>query len=219
MKATGAGKDGKDVIKPYNPISSNLVTGSFDLLVKVYPNGQASSWAGRLDVGDAVSFKQVKGNVKAFRYPFKGISRITMLAGGTGVAPMIQALHPLLETPGETTKVRLIYGNKSPSEIMLKSELDRLAAAHSDRFEVIYVVGESEDDDRAVENEGWSGEVGWIDAEKVSRLAFPPAEGTAIWVCGVDDMYVALAGSRLKPLAPDSVLAKLGYSEDMVWRS
>ena len=142
-----------------------------------------------------------------------------MLAGGTGVAPMIQALHPLLETPGETTKVRLIYGNKSPSEIMLKSELDRLAAAHSDRFEVIYVVGESEDDDRAVENEGWSGEVGWIDAEKVSRLAFPPAEGTAIWVCGVDDMYVALAGSRLKPLAPDSVLAKLGYSEDMVWRS
>ena len=219
MKATGAGKDGKDVIKPYNPISSNLVTGSFDLLVKVYPNGQASSWAGRLDVGDAVSFKQVKGNVKAFRYPFKDISRITMLAGGTGVAPMIQALHPLLETPGETTKVRLIYGNKSPSEIMLKSELDRLAAAHSDRFEVIYVVGESEDDDRAVENEGWSGEVGWIDAEKVSRLAFPPAEGTAIWVCGVDDMYVALAGSRLKPLAPDSVLAKLGYSEDMVWRS
>ena len=52
-----------------------------------------------------------------------------------------------------------------------------------------------------MENEGWSGEVGWIDAEKVSRLAFPPAEGTAIWVCGVDDMYVALAGSRLKPLS------------------
>jgi len=32
-------------------------------------------------------------------------------------------------------------------------------------------------------------------------------------------MYTSLAGSRLKPLALDSVLARLGYSEDMVWRS
>lgn len=219
MKADGAGKDGKDVIKPYNPISSNNVLGSFDLLVKVYPDGQASQFAGRLDVGDMVSFKQVKGNVKPFRWPFMGVKRITMLAGGTGIAPMIQALYPLLESEGETTEVRLLYGNKTPDDIMLKAELDRLAAAYPDRLQVTYIVGESDDDDRAVDNVGWQGETGWIDEDKVRRLAFPPAAGTAIWVCGVDEMYVALAGSRLKPLAPDSILAKLGYTEEMVWRS
>jgi cytochrome-b5 reductase len=219
MKATGAGKDGADVIKPYNPISPNTVKGSFDLLIKIYPGGGASQFAGKLEPGDMVPFKQVKPNVKPFRYPFVGVQKITMLAGGTGIAPMIQALYPILETAGETTQVRLIYSNKSPDDIMLKPELDYLASKHADRFQVIYVVGESDDDDRAVANEGWAGETGWIDEEKVGRLAFPPAEGTRVWVCGVDDMYVALAGSRLKPLAAGSALHNLGFTEDMVWRS
>jgi len=219
LRAKGAGPDGKDAIKPYNPISSNRDTGTFDLLIKVYPEGTASKWAGALKPGDMVGFKQVKPNIKPFLYPFPSVERITMLAGGTGIAPMIQALHPLLTTAGETRQVRLLYGNKSPDDIMLKPQLDALAKAHADRFTVTYVVGETEDDDRAVENDGWEGETGWIDAEKVKRLAFPPAAGTVVWVCGVDDMYTSLAGSRLKPLAPDSALAQLGYAAEMVWRS
>ena len=43
--------------------------------------------------------------------------------------------------------------------------------------------------------------------------------GNVVWVCGVDDMYVTLAGSRMKPLAPSSVLHNLGFSDEMVWRS
>lgn len=219
MKAVGAGKDGKDVIKPYNPISSNLVTGSFDLLVKAYAEGTASKWAAALKPGDMVGFKQVKPNVKPFRYPFPGVERITMLAGGTGIAPMIQALYALLETAGDTRQLRLLYGSRSPDDILLKAELDRLAAAHADRLSIIYVVGEEPDDDRAVANEGWEGETGWVDEEKVKRLAFPPAAGTVVWVCGLDAFYESMAGSRMKPLAPDSALARLGYTEEMVWRS
>ena len=87
--------DGKSIARPYNPISSNDQRGSFDLLVKVYPEGKVSRYLDSLRPGDRVSFKQVKPNLKPFRYPF-GKATITMLAGGTGVAPMIQALHPLL---------------------------------------------------------------------------------------------------------------------------
>jgi len=218
MSAPGSGADGKDVARPYNPISPNSLLGAFDLLIKVYEEGHASLFADSLKPGDMVGFKQVKPNVKAWRYPF-GKESITMLAGGTGIAPMIQALYPLLETPGDTTKVRLLYGNLTPDDIMLKSELDKLASDHADRFEVIYVVGREDFDDTAVESYGWQGEVGWIDEEKISRLAFPPSPGTAVWVCGVDDMYVSLAGSRMKPLAPGSVLHNLGYTDEMVWRS
>ena len=32
-------------------------------------------------------------------------------------------------------------------------------------------------------------------------------------------MYESLAGSRMKPLTPDSILSKLGYTDEMVWRS
>jgi len=152
-----------------------------------------------------------------------------MLAGGTGIAPMIQALHALLETPGDSfgevrletavAEVRLLYGNKSPEDIMLRTELDALAAAHPGRLDITYIVGEDEDDTRAVNNDGWEGETGWIDEDKVRRLAFPPAPGVRVWLCGVDAMYDALAGSRLKPLAEASVLRRLGYTEEMVWRS
>jgi cytochrome-b5 reductase len=207
--------DGKSIARPYNPISSNDQLGSFDLLVKVYPEGKVSQYVNSLKPGDRVSFKQVKPNLKPFRYPF-GKASITMVAGGTGVAPMIQALHPLLSTPGDSTRVRLLFGNLSPADIMLRKELDALALQHPDRLQVHYVVGRSADE-AAVP--GWEGEAGWIDEDKLKRLAFPPAADTAVWLCGLDEMYKSLAGSRLKALAPGSVLARLGYSEDMVWRS
>ena len=211
--------DGKSVARPYNPISSNAQLGSFDLLVKVYPEGKVSRYIDALKPGDRVSFKQVKPNLKPFRYPF-GKASITMVAGGTGVAPMMQALHPLLSTPGDSTRVRLLYGNLTPADIMLKKELDALALQHPDRLEVHYVVGSSADDiSYRLGGHGWEGESGWIDEDKLKRLAFPPAADTVLWLCGVDEMYKSLAGSRLKALAPGSVLARLGYSEDMVWRS
>lgn len=207
-------KGGKDVARPYNPISSNTQTGSFDLLIKVYEQGHTSKFAGTLKPGDRVSFKQVKGNVKKFRYPF-GKQSITMLAGGTGVAPMYQALQPLLTTPGDTTQIHLIYSNVSPQDIMLKAELDALAAKYSDRFKVTYVVGGSTDETVP----GWTGETGWIDEDKVKRLGFPPDDGTVVWICGVDAMYDSLAGSRMKPLTAGSALQNLGYNDGMVWRS
>lgn len=217
MNAPGYGKDGKDAFKPYNPTSSNRVLGSFDLLIKSYEQGIVSKFADALKVGDSVAFKQIKPNIKKWIYPF-GKKRITMLAGGTGIAPMIQALHPLLTAPGDTTQIRLLYGNLSPKDIMLKSELDAFASKYAERFQVTYIVGKTADDISA-KQDGWTGETGWIDEEKVRRLAFPPEEGSVVWICGVDDMYNSLAGSRAAKLKPDSILVKLGYSEDMVWRS
>lgn len=218
MNATPYSKDGKELSKPYNPISSNLALGYFDLLVKVYAEGKASKFAGLLKVGDYVGFKQVKSNVKPWRYPF-GKKSITMLAGGTGIAPMYQALLPLLQTSGDTTQIRLLFGNLAPPDILLKDEIDKLAEEHPDRLKVTYIVGKTPDDVSAATEYGWTGEMGWIDQEKISRLAFPPADGTVVWVCGVDAMYNSLAGSRAGKLKPGSILHELGYSGDMIWRS
>lgn len=218
MDAPYVGKGGKNVSKPYNPISSNTVIGSFDLLIKVYPTGLVGNFADSLKPGDLVRFKQGAPQIKKWQYPF-GKSTITMLAGGTGIAPMFQALHPLLTTAGDKTKIHLIYGNLSPDDIMLKAELDQLATSKPDRLKVTYVVGATADDKSAAEKYGWTGEMGWIDEEKVKRLAFPPSADTVVWICGVDDMYKSLAGSRAAALKAGSVLHTLGYTEDMIWRS
>ena len=224
LKAPGL-DDGEDMWKPYNPISSNADTGSFELLIKTYDKpikrsiivnegGACSVFAGNLKPGDTVEFKQLGGNVKKWQYPF-GKSKITMIACGTGITPMVQALYPLLTTPGDTTKIRLIYSNATPDDIMLKDKIDRAAAAFPDRLEVTYVVGTTEDAKPA----GWTGEVGWIDEDKIKRLAFPPAADAQVWVCGTEALYKSLAGSRMKDLAEGSALHSLGYTEEMLWRS
>lgn len=52
---------------------------------------------------------------------------------------MLQVLQEMLLNPDDKTKVTLLFANQSPSDIMLKDEIDKLAADH-DNFEVVYVV-------------------------------------------------------------------------------
>ncbi len=95
----GGGKDdwdGSDAVRPYTPVSSNSVLGSFDLCVKRYQGGAASEWLHELPIGKTVGFKHIKFNIKA-QYPWEGKRKLAMLCAGTGVTPMIQALHAMQE--------------------------------------------------------------------------------------------------------------------------
>lgn len=52
---------------------------------------------------------------------------------------MLQVLQDLLLNPEDKTKVTLLFANQTPADIMLKAEIDKLAAEH-DNFKVVYVV-------------------------------------------------------------------------------
>ena len=67
--------------------------------------------------------QHIKFNIKA-QYPFDGKATFTMLCGGTGIAPIYQALWKLLGTEGDERKVTLIFSNKTEQDILLKDELD-----------------------------------------------------------------------------------------------
>ena len=79
-----------DDVRPYTPVSTNAMVGAFELLVRAYPNGALSQRLATMDIDDSVAFKHIKFNVKA-QYPFP--AKVGMLAGGTGITPMLQALH------------------------------------------------------------------------------------------------------------------------------
>ena len=64
----------------------------------------------RTQIGDAVEFKHIPFNVK-IQYPFK--PKVGMLIGGTGIAPMIQALHAILGTADDTAgRLSMLYASK-----------------------------------------------------------------------------------------------------------
>jgi cytochrome-b5 reductase len=78
----GADAEGKAVVRPYTPVSTNALVGHMELLVKVYPGGQLSGHLDALPLGGTMDFKHVAPNVK-IQYPFNK-KRIGMICGGTG---------------------------------------------------------------------------------------------------------------------------------------
>jgi len=55
LQMQGFDEEGNEAIRAYTPISSNSVTGSFELLVKVYPKGVVTKWLAGLKPGVGVS--------------------------------------------------------------------------------------------------------------------------------------------------------------------
>ena len=108
----------EDVIRPYTPISTNAMIGSFDLLIKNYgEKARMSRHLHEMPIGETVEFKHIAFNVK-LQAPFPQ-KKIAMLVGGTGITPMIQALHAILGDPeSPTEEVVMIYGSQNSSDIL-----------------------------------------------------------------------------------------------------
>ncbi|RCH78097.1 NADH-cytochrome b5 reductase, partial [Rhizopus azygosporus] len=119
--------NGKQVSRSYTPTSSDDDRGHFDLLVKTYPNGNISRLFSELKLGDELSVRGPKGN---FVYTPNMCREIGMIAGGTGITPMLQIIHAIVKNPADKTKVSLIFGNVSEEDILLRKELDEIAQKH-----------------------------------------------------------------------------------------
>lgn len=210
LKAPGL--DGaEDVVRPYTPVSDDLTKGSFDLLVKVYEEGNASQYIGNLSVGDEVEFKHIPFNVKE-QYPFDTKS-VVMLAAGTGITPMYQALQCVFR-PGnqDTTKVTLLYGNHAEKDILMREELEAMQSANPDRFDLKLTLSSPTDD--------WNGLRGNIDMNMIQSECPAPSAGGArseqmAFVCGPPGMYDSLCGPRGESQL-SGALADIGYAQDAV---
>jgi cytochrome-b5 reductase len=250
MLAPGQGPDGQDEVRPYTPISDNSMLGRFQLLVKRYPAwgephypmnykppGAVSNYIHSLEPGAKVNFKHIKFNLK-LRYPFVGVRTITMLAVGVGIAPMLQALHCLLTTADDHTRIVFLYGNRATRDILMRERLDEWAKAHEGRLKLVYCIGtrwkamhigaaiggappgppEGMAEINASPNPAMAVE-GWVDEAKVKQFGFPPAADTKVFVCGLPSVYASLCGPRgEKGLAEGSVLQRLGYTQEMVFK-
>jgi NAD(P)H-flavin reductase len=104
MADIGTKEDGspKKVIRPYTPISPPDSKGYFDLMIKVYPQGLMSQHIAHLKPGDTLA---VKGPIPKLPYEPNKKKQIGMIAGGTGVTPMLQVLDAILSNPDDNTQV------------------------------------------------------------------------------------------------------------------
>lgn len=199
----------KYVIRPYTPISDPEAKGYFDLMIKVYPEGKMSRHFASLKPGD---FLEVKGPIEKLRYSPNMKKHIGMIAGGTGITPMLQIIEAILKNPDDNTQVSLLYANVSPDDILLKKKLDVLAASHPN-LTVYYTVDNPTND--------WIGGKGYISEEMIVKGLPGPADDTLILVCGPPGMMKHISGDKAKDYSQGELtglLKEVGYTESMVYK-
>jgi NAD(P)H-flavin reductase len=101
---------------------------------------------------------------------------IVIVAGGIGLAPLRSAMYQIISQREKYGKVVLLYGARTPRDILYRRELENWRA-HFD-LEVYVTV------DRAIT--GWHGSVGVV-TRLVSRAPFDPRATVAL-VCGPEIM-------------------------------
>ena len=67
---------------------------------------------------------------------YDNIKRIGMLAGGTGVTPMIQVINKIIEVEGDDTEVCLCCFNTTTEETLLEDELKEAMSKSGGKVEV-----------------------------------------------------------------------------------
>jgi len=201
--------DGEDVIRAYTPVSTADTKGKFELMVKDYPTGKMSRHIHQLKVGDSLAVKGPFDKIKIARNTRKHIG---MIAGGTGITPMLQVLHKLLNDEGDNTKVSLVFANQTPDDILCKEQLDKWAEEH-ERFSVFYLV------DRAPE--GWTGGVGYVTPSLLKDHLPASADENVVLVCGPPGMMKAVCGNKNPDKSQgelSGLLLSMGYTSDTVFK-
>ncbi|KAF8746294.1 hypothetical protein AX14_000085 [Amanita brunnescens Koide BX004] len=174
--------NGKQVARSYTPISNQDDHGYFDLLIKTYEKGNISRHFAQLSIGDNLSVKGPKGQ---FNYRPGLVAHLSMIAGGTGITPMYQVLRAILANPADKTTVSLIYANVNQEDILLRSELDKLAQAHANQFTLYYVLNNPP--------APWAGGVGFVTKDHIKRFLPNPTEGDSkLLICGPPPMVTAM---------------------------
>jgi cytochrome-b5 reductase len=148
----------KEFIRSYTPISKSHEAGYFEILVKSYPKGNISKHIASLELGDKIRVRGPKG---AFLYTPNMVRHIGMVAGGSGITPMLQVIQAVLggRSSGDTTEIDFIFANAGLEDILLKERLDALAEMDKG-FRVHYVLEKPPSQ--------WNGRVGYVTADMIS---------------------------------------------------
>jgi cytochrome-b5 reductase len=146
-----------------------------------YPNGNISRAMAALVPGVTIKVKGPKGQMV---YKPNMVREIGMLAGGTGITPMLQIIRAILKNPEDKTRVTLIYANVTTADILLKEDLEKLAQKNPQKCKLYLVVEKP--------LESWTGGVGFITEAMIREHCPAPANDIKILICGPPPMVSAM---------------------------
>ncbi|KAI2499635.1 oxidoreductase [Fragilaria crotonensis] len=195
--------DGKSVQRSYTPVTGDETLGTVSFVIKVYKagvhpkfpeGGKLSQYLDTLKIGDTLDMKGPKGHltwlgkgsftVKVVKKPLetRKATHIGMIAGGTGITPMLQVLDAIFRDPNDKTCVKMIYANQTEDDILVRPELEAIAKKYPDRFQLHYTLDNPPKD--------WAYSTGFISKEMIAKYLYTPdaSKKIQIFMCGPPPM-------------------------------
>jgi ferredoxin-NADP reductase len=153
--------DGYQAVRSYSIASSPLDEGEIELTVDCLMDGEVSPFVHDVvEVGDEL---EVRGPLTEY-FTWHGSSPLLLIGGGSGVVPLMSMLRHRRRALPEVS-LRLLYSVRSPDDVFYREELGQeTTLTYTRRMP-----------------DGWTGEVGRINADLVARLAWPDG---MVYVCG-----------------------------------
>jgi NAD(P)H-flavin reductase len=154
--------------------------------------GPVSTALAKLGPGDVVGIRGPFG--AGWPMPATAGCDVVIVAGGLGLAPLRPALYQLQAERSRYGQLVLLYGARSPEEILFRRELETWRRRLEMDIEVTV--------DHAVGD--WHGHVGVVTA-LITRAAFDPLHATA-FVCGPEVMMRFAIAALRKANVPEEAI-------------
>ena len=158
---------------------------SYTLTIKRTNPAYASAYI--LDNWKAGDRVEISGPLGDFYYQgLRDAGHVVAVAGGSGITPFYSMADAIVNGQ-EDFSMTILYGSRTAEGILLKEEIEALAARSGGRVKVVHVLSEEE-------REGY--EHGFVTAELIKKYA---GEGDySVLMCGPKAMYTFCEGECVK---------------------
>lgn len=193
---------GSLVVRAYTPVSSDEDLGYVDLVVKVYyknthpsfpEGGKMSQHLDNMAVGATIDFRGPSGLLvykgkgqfsirpdKKSEPKIRRFKHVGMMAGGTGITPMLQLIRSITADPEDPTVCSLIFANQTEKDILLREELEELEKNHPDKVKLWFTLDKPP--------QGWIYSSGFVTCTMIRDHLPAPAADVLVVMCGPPPM-------------------------------
>jgi len=144
----------------------------------------------------------MRGPYHTWEYKPNKWKQIGLVAGGTGITPMLPIARTVLSSPEDSTSLHLTFCNSTEEDILLKEALEGMTECHKERYHLHHVISHPARHPSTLVPVL----TGRITKDYLKQTVPPVSKDTCILVCGPHTFMTSVT----------ELLSEIGFSQDQI---